>query len=98
MLRDRYPYWLANRPRSPNHDLVVTDKYSSAPAARVALADRGAIEEAIEAAVRAVEPMRALAAYERRDVLAHCVQRFTERALDIGPDENQIRALRGRAR
>src|SRR5438105_3221149 len=44
MLRDRYPYWLANRPLSPNYDLVVTDKYSSAPAARVALADRGTID------------------------------------------------------
>lgn len=83
MLRTSYPYYLANRPVSPNEDLAVLDKYTGAIATRVALADAVAIDAAIGACVRAVEPMRALAAFERRDVLAHCVRRFEERAEEL---------------
>lgn len=83
MLLPHYPYYLANKPASPNRDLVVTDKYSGQPATRVALADGGVIDEAIAAAVRAVEPMRRMAAYERQAVLNHCVKRFTERAEEL---------------
>ena len=79
MLHETYPYYLANRPESPNHDLVVTDKYSGEAVSRVAVADSHAIDRAIGAAADAAEPMRRLAAYERRDVLMHCVERFTER-------------------
>ena len=83
MLRTSYPYYLANRPFAPNQDLAVFDKFSGELATRVALADAAAAEAAIAACVRAVEPMRALAAYERRDVLAHCVRRFEERAEEL---------------
>jgi acyl-CoA reductase-like NAD-dependent aldehyde dehydrogenase len=83
MLRTSYPYYLANRPVAPNQDLAVLDKFSGAVATRVALADAAAIDAAIAACARAVEPMRALAAYERRDVLAHCVRRFEERAEEL---------------
>jgi acyl-CoA reductase-like NAD-dependent aldehyde dehydrogenase len=79
MLKERYPYYLANRPESPNADLVVTDKYSGKEATRVALADAAAIDRAIARAVEATEPMRKLAAYERQAVLEHCVKRFRER-------------------
>jgi len=79
MLQKTYPYYLANRPESPNHDLVVTDKYSGEAVSRVAVADSAAIDRAIAAAASATEPMRRLAAYERRDVLMHCVERFTAR-------------------
>ena len=82
-LKDRYPYYLANRPVDANADLPVTDKYSGETVARVALADDDAIERAIAAAVRAVEPMRALAAFERRDILAHCARRFEERREEL---------------
>lgn len=83
MLQETYPYYLANRPESPNFDLEVRDKYTGAVAARVAQADPAAIDRAIGHAVAAAEPMRALAAYERRDILNHCVQRFSERAEDL---------------
>jgi len=83
MLRTSYPYYLANCPVAPNQDLAVFDKFSGELATRVALADAAAIDAAIEACVRAVEPMRALAAYERRDVLAYCVRRFEERAEEL---------------
>jgi len=83
MLAERYPYYLANRARQPNADLAVTDKYSGEVVSRVALADAGAVEEAIAAAVRAAGPMRKLAPYARQEVLEHCVRRFHERAEEL---------------
>ncbi len=83
MLRESYPYYLANRPESPNQDLVVIDKYSGEPATRVAMADEAAIDRAIDAAVAAAEPMARMAAYERQEVLMHCVARFQERAEEL---------------
>jgi acyl-CoA reductase-like NAD-dependent aldehyde dehydrogenase len=83
MLRERYPLYLANRAQQPNTDLVVTDKYSGEVATRVALADAAIIESAIQAAADAAEPMRRLPAHRRRDVLEHCVRRFTERAEEL---------------
>jgi len=43
------------------------------------LADAATIDAAIAAAAAAAEPMAQMAAYERQDVLAHCVKRFQER-------------------
>ncbi|XXF75688.1 aldehyde dehydrogenase family protein [Myxococcaceae bacterium GXIMD 01537] len=80
MLAERYPYYLANRPRQPNADLAVTDKFSGEVVTRVALADADAVEESISAAVRAAGPMRGLAPYARQEVLEHCVRRFRERS------------------
>src|SRR3954468_21853360 len=79
MLRERYPYYLGNRPRQPNEGLVVTDKYSRAPATRVALADASAIEIALDAAAKAERPMRQFPPFKRQEVLEHCVRRFRER-------------------
>ena len=31
MLRDSYPYYLANRPAAANTDLIVTSKYTGGP-------------------------------------------------------------------
>lgn len=79
MLQENYPYYLANQPQTPNADLAVMDKYTGEVATRVALADAATIDQAIDLAVQAAEPMRKLPAYERQAVLNHCVQRFTER-------------------
>ncbi len=79
MLRDQYPYFLANEAVQANRDLEVSDKYTGEVATRVALADDAAIDAAVVAAVEATKPMAKLAAYERRDVLQHCVDRFRER-------------------
>jgi acyl-CoA reductase-like NAD-dependent aldehyde dehydrogenase len=83
MLESSYPYYLANRPQAPNQDLEVYDKFRGEVATRVAMADAAAIDAAIGAATRAAEPMRRLAAYERQDVLQHCVRRFEERAEEL---------------
>jgi acyl-CoA reductase-like NAD-dependent aldehyde dehydrogenase len=83
MIAPSYPYFLANRPLSPNRDLPVTDKFSGEVVTRVALADAGAIESAIAAAARAAEAMRKLAPYARQAALDHCVRRFRERADEL---------------
>ncbi len=83
MLKEAYPYFVANQARYANTDLAVTDKYTGEVATRVALADATAIEQAIASAVAAVGPMRALKAYQRRAVLEHCVRRFGERAEEL---------------
>ena len=79
MLKDTYPYYLANEAVYANTDLDVTDKFSGKVATRVALADAKAIDAAIGAAVAAEKPMRELPAYRRQAVLDHCVARFRER-------------------
>ncbi|APR78057.1 Delta-1-pyrroline-5-carboxylate dehydrogenase [Minicystis rosea] len=83
MLKDRYPYYLANHPAQPNADLAVTDKYTGAIATRVALADAAAVEQAIAAAARAARPMRELPPFARQEVLEHCVRRFRERSEEL---------------
>jgi acyl-CoA reductase-like NAD-dependent aldehyde dehydrogenase len=83
MLRPTYPFYLANRPLAPNHDLEVTDKYTGEVASRVAMAGASHIDAAIAKAAAAAGPMRRLATYERQAVLRHCVARFTERAGEL---------------
>ena len=83
MLKDTYPYYLANQPLSPNHDLSVTDKYTREVATRVALADSSAIDEAIAKAGAVTDRLRDFPAYKRQAVLEHCVKRFTERAEEL---------------
>ncbi len=83
MLKAVYPYYLANQAIYANQDLIVTDKYSGEIATRVALADATVIDQAIAAAVQAQAPMAKMAAYERQQVLDHCVLRFRERAEEL---------------
>ncbi|PTQ91225.1 aldehyde dehydrogenase family protein [Agitococcus lubricus] len=83
MLKPAYPYYLANEAHYANQDLVVTDKYTHLPATRVALANSDVIDQAIAAAVEAQVPMAKMAAYERQQVLEHCVLRFRERAEEL---------------
>ena len=49
MLKETYPYYLANEAVYANTDLDVTDKFSGKVATRVALADAKAIDAAIDA-------------------------------------------------
>ena len=78
-MQSSYPFYLANKPESPNSDLEVTDKYTGEVATRVAMASAEDIDRGIAAAVKATEPMREMAPYERQAVLYHCVERFQER-------------------
>jgi acyl-CoA reductase-like NAD-dependent aldehyde dehydrogenase len=79
-IRPRWPLWLANEERQPNADLPVFDKYDGRELGRVAMADSALITEAFTAAEAAREAMARLPAFQRRDILVHCVRRFGERA------------------
>jgi len=79
MLKDRYPYYLANVAVYANSALEVTNKFTGEVATRVAQADADAIAAGIAAADGARDAMAALPAHARQDVLNHCVARFRER-------------------
>ena len=79
MLRESYPYYLANEAVAPNRDLPVTDKYTGEVVTHVARADEKAIDAGIAAAAEAADAMRHLPSYERQRVLYHCVHRLEER-------------------
>jgi acyl-CoA reductase-like NAD-dependent aldehyde dehydrogenase len=83
VVRETYPYYLAGRPVSPNQSLVVTNKYTGQPAARVAAADSAAVGESIAAAVRGFEQTRRMGGFERKRVLEHIVRRVEERAEEL---------------
>ena len=83
MLKKAYPYYLANQAIYANESLIVTDKYSGEIATRVAVADAAVIDQALKAAVLAQKAMAQMPAYERQQVLEHCVLRFRERAEEL---------------
>lgn len=79
-LAKQYPYFLANVAQQPNADLAVTNKFTGEVSTRVALADAAVVDQAIAAAAAAAEPMRRLAAWQRKDVLKHLASRCRERS------------------
>jgi acyl-CoA reductase-like NAD-dependent aldehyde dehydrogenase len=83
MLEKSYPYYLANKPVAANTDLDVLDKYTGKVATRVAFADAAAIGQGIAAASAARASMAAFPPDARRDVLEHCVRRFSERQEEL---------------
>lgn len=78
-LKNLWPCYVGGRPQSPNQSLEVADKYSGEVAATAPLAGAVLIEQAIAAAWNARAAMAAFPPDARRDVLEHCVRRFTER-------------------
>ncbi|MBK9126879.1 MAG: aldehyde dehydrogenase family protein [Phycisphaerales bacterium] len=79
MLRDEYPLYLAGHPTETAARLDVHNKYTGQPATRVALADRGTVEQAIAAAAAAFDQTRRLASFERQRILSHIVHELGER-------------------
>jgi len=61
----------------------VREKYRGELVTRVALADEATIDRAIGHAAAAAPAMAALGAYERQQVLDHCIGRFRERADEL---------------
>lgn len=82
-LKSVYPLYLNNKAVQPNEDLAVTDKFTGEVAFRTALATPDIIDAATAGAERAAKPMARLAAYERQEVLSHCVRRFKQRANEL---------------
>ena len=83
MLKKNYPFYLANKPHAPNTDLKVTDKYSGETATGVALADSRIIDQAIQGCVQAAQPMKSMPAYQRQQILHHCVRQFEKRQEEL---------------
>ncbi len=79
MLAKSYPYYLANQAVFANQDLAVTNKYTNQVATTVAMADAKVIEQAIAAAEASQPLLNKMPAYERQNILNHCVTRFEER-------------------
>ncbi len=79
MLANKYPYYLANEAVYANTDLDVIDKYTQKVATQVALADAHVIDQAIAAAEAAQAALNRMPAYQRQQILEHCVGRFKER-------------------
>lgn len=75
----RLPIYIAGAPVETGDWLDVLDKYNGVVAAQVARADGAHVERAIAAACDARGVMAAFPPDARRDVLEHCVRRFTER-------------------
>ena len=83
MLKKSYPYYLANKPVAANTDLEVLDKYTGKRATRTAFADAATMRKAVVSAHKARGDMAAFPPDARRDVLEHCVRRFTERSEEL---------------
>ena len=83
MLKDNYPFYLANCPQQPNADLEVWDKFTGALAVRVARADAATLDQAIDAAASAATPMRRMATWQRKAVLAHLAARCRDRSNEL---------------
>ncbi|PLX50717.1 MAG: aldehyde dehydrogenase [Desulfobulbaceae bacterium] len=86
-MQKTFPYYLANEAVFANEELEVTDKFSGKAAYRVALADEAVIDQAIEHAVQTERAMATMPAWQRQEILSHCVRRFQER------DEELAQAL-----
>ncbi|HAU14989.1 MAG TPA: aldehyde dehydrogenase, partial [Gammaproteobacteria bacterium] len=79
MLKQEYPYYLANEAVYANTDLKVYDKYNGELATAVPLATPEVLDQAIAAACDAADAMAKMPMYQRQAILEHCVNRFRER-------------------
>ncbi|SIQ78756.1 aldehyde dehydrogenase family protein [Solilutibacter tolerans] len=82
-LKKSYPIYLANRPVEAKQTLDVLDKFTGKRATRVGFGDAALIRKAIVAGHKARESMATFPPDARRDVLEHCVRRFTERSEEL---------------
>lgn len=83
MLRDRYPAWLASTPWEGASDVLVTNKFTAKPAARVARADAAAVDAAIAAAAAAFDQTRRMPGYQRQAVLRRVVSGIEQRSEEL---------------
>ncbi|BCT91174.1 dehydrogenase [Lysobacter helvus] len=82
-LAKHFPCYLANAAVHTKTELDVLDKFTGKRATRVAFADAALVRKAIVAAHKARKAMAEFPPDARRDVLEHCVRRFTERSEEL---------------
>ncbi|MEN8223043.1 MAG: aldehyde dehydrogenase family protein [Acidobacteriota bacterium] len=78
MLNNNYPLYLGGNPVQTGRKLPVFDKYSGEKVTEVAMGDKRMIMDAVGLASEARRSMAEFPSYKRRDVLEHCVRRFSE--------------------
>ncbi len=83
MLKEKYPFYLANEAVYANTNLAVTDKYTGKVVTHTAMADEQTISQAIALAEAATKSLQQFPAYKRQQVLEHCVKQFTERSDEL---------------
>ena len=74
------PFWLAGVATTSEETLAVSRPYDGGLLTRVAVPDRGHVEQAVATAVVTAAELKMLPAHERADALAHVAQRIAERA------------------
>jgi acyl-CoA reductase-like NAD-dependent aldehyde dehydrogenase len=74
-----YPFYIANKPVTPNQAIEVLNKYTQEVGARVARASPEDIDKAIGHAVEATEAMADLPAFTRQAILERVVEEVTAR-------------------
>ncbi len=82
-MRSHYPLILGGAFHDTAARLEVRDKFTGEVAMTTALADADIVDDAVARACAAAEGMREMPAYRRREILDHCVRRFTERAEEL---------------
>ncbi len=79
MSENVWPLFLANAPQATSETLVVDDKFTLEPLARVSVANEAMVEQAIARAHESAKEMAALKPYERKKILNACVSEFRRR-------------------
>lgn len=79
----QYPHYMAGRAVTSKNQLQVTDKFTGETFATVSIASAADIDHAIAAAVKAAEPLRKLASFERQAVLYRCLEQFQKRSAEL---------------
>lgn len=79
----QYPHYVAGRAVTSKNQLQVTDKFTGETFATVSIASAADIDHAIAAAVKAAEPLRKLASFERQAVLYRCLEQFQKRSAEL---------------
>jgi len=79
VIKPQYPYYLGSKPIMANADLEVKNKYTGKVVAKVAHANRKAIDKAIGLAVKSFEVTRKLPSYKRQEILNSIVEKIKRR-------------------
>lgn len=82
-LKTRYPFFVANSPKTSGEFLPVTDKFTGEILTEVALATNQDIHGAISAACQAAEVLKKQPLYERKAILASCIEQFEKRREEL---------------
>jgi len=79
-MKEIFPLYLAGRETLTGRTMIVADKFTGKPVAKVSLASREEVRSGIEAATKAAESMAGLPSHRRQSILQHIVDRLRSRS------------------